>query len=64
MKVSAAKILVNHLSKDCWENVMDNFFQTEHSGYLIYKRKVSHNYWRFIVRNDKTSCSFTKYHRG
>ena len=52
-----SKILAN------WDHLYLNTYTSRFRGYLIFKRKVSKNYWQFTVCNDITSCTFLMYEK-
>ena len=63
MTVLVAKKIACQLIALEWESVVVDFFFIQHGGYNFYKRKISKNYWQFIVSNDITSCTFKMYHK-
>ena len=46
-----------------WDHLYLNTYTARFRGYLIFKRKVSKNYWQFTVCNDITSCTFLMYEK-
>lgn len=63
MKVKFAKTIASQSKNLQWDNISFDLYVTSHLGYNIYKKKISPNYWRFIVSDDKTSCTFTMYQK-
>ena len=64
LKVSVAK----QLAKDSrilanWDHLYLNTYTAKFRGCLIFKRKVSLNYWQFTVCNDITSYTFKMYEK-
>ena len=64
VKVNPAKQLVRE-SKTLanWDHLYLNTYTARFRGYLIFKRKVSKNYWQFTVCDDITSCTFLMYEK-
>ncbi len=64
VKVNPAKQLARE-SKTLanWDHLYLNTYTARFRGYLIFKRKVSKNYWQFTVCNDITSCTFLMYEK-
>ena len=46
-----------------WDHLYLNTYTARFRGYLIFKRKISKNYWQFTVCNDITSCTFLMYEK-
>ena len=64
LKVNNAKQLARkskHLAN--WTLITVNFYQVQLSGYNIYKRNISRNYWQFTIADDITSCTFMMYEK-
>lgn len=64
LKVNNAKQLARkskHLAN--WTLITFNFYHVQLSGYNIYKRNISKNYWQFTIADDITSCTFMMYEK-
>ena len=46
-----------------WTFITFNFYHVQLSGYNIYKRNISRNYWQFTIADDITSCTFMMYEK-
>jgi hypothetical protein len=64
VKVNLAKQLARESKALAnWDHLYLNTYTGRFRGYLIFKRKVSKNYWHFTVCNDITSCTFLMYEK-
>jgi hypothetical protein len=64
VKVNVAKQLARESKALAnWDHLYLNTYTSRFRGYLIFKRKVSKNYWQFTVADDITSCTFLMYEK-
>jgi hypothetical protein len=64
LKINVGKQLARDSSSLAnWDHLYLNTYTAYFRGYLIFKRRVTKNYWQFTVCNDITSCTFKMYEK-
>ena len=63
VKSLLARTLARETKTIKWKLVTFNLYYLEHKGFQLYKRNIFKNYWRFVVSDGITQCTFDMYEK-